>query len=153
MIILPDAIFRLVLMTLLAGLGLCVFAAAAKASLGRSEEVALLWAISQIESGGRTGAIGRDGEFTAYQFKLSTWQAYTRQSPAAAAKRPALADEVAARHLSWLRERLKKAGLPVTPYALALAWNAGARTVIEGRTLPRHRDYAERVVALMEGKI
>lgn len=54
-------------------------------------------------------------------------------------------DAVAAEHYEWLRRGLERAGMPATPYNIALAWNGGLRTVLRGRAGAATRDYAMRV--------
>ncbi len=58
------------------------------------------------------------------------------------------ADEVAVKHYEWLKRGLESAGLPATPYTIALAWNGGLRAAVKGRTPAVARDYAERVANL-----
>jgi hypothetical protein len=89
----------------------------------------LLWAIAAVETGHKPRP-GRSGETGAHQMM-----------PAAIRD-----NGTPQRHLAWLARHLPNP----TPYRLALAWNAGLTATIEGRTLPRHHDHAQRVVNVYE---
>lgn len=87
----------------------------------------LLDAIAMVETGGRPRP-GKSGERGAHQMM-----------PAAIRD-----NGTPERHLAWLARHLPDP----TPYRLALAWNAGLTRTLEGRTLPRHHDHAQRVANL-----
>ena len=96
-------------------LGLCL-AGAARVSLApaRLDEARFLRAVVVVEDArGRRGAAG---EFTPYQFRWSTWRAYTDASRADAARNPALADAVAGAHLDWIKRSLAVEGVRVDAY-------------------------------------
>jgi hypothetical protein len=108
-----------------------------------------LYAIRQVESGGRYDApVGRLGELGAYQFRREVWFQHTC-APFSQA-RTAFADEVAARHYRWIGDSLRAAGLPLTPWNLAAAWNCGVTGVRTGRIPRKTRDYAFRVQNIVE---
>ena len=48
-------------------------------------------------------------------------------------------------HYEWLRAGLKRNGLEVTSYNIALAWNAGLSAAVKGRAPRAAKFYAERV--------
>jgi len=108
-----------------------------------------LYAIRLVESGDRyDGPCGKGGELGPYQFRYTVWRQYTT-APFAEA-RTALADQVAAQHYRWIARRLQSHGVPATHWNIAAAWNSGVRAVITGRIPACTRDYATRVVNLME---
>lgn len=57
-------------------------------------------------------------------------------------------DAIAVKHYDWLQRGLEKAGLPVTPYNIALAWNGGLAATIGGRAPAVAHDYASRAANL-----
>jgi hypothetical protein len=124
--------------------GLLSFLVSALASDGAAaDRAATLEAIRNLENPRNLTRPGPRGELGAYQFRAETWRMHTAE-PFARALDRATADRVAERHYEWLRRGLARAGLPVSPYNIALAWNSGLGAVVSGRA-PRvaHR-YAER---------
>jgi hypothetical protein len=103
------------------------------AAVLRADDAALLRAIAEVETGNHPRT-GRAGERGVHQM-----------GPAA---RSDHATPLA--HLHWLVTTLRAGGEIPTPFVLALAWNAGATAVLEGRTTARQRDYAARVRNLYE---
>ncbi len=57
-------------------------------------------------------------------------------------------DDVAVKHYEWLKRGLEQAGMPVTPYNIALAWNGGLEAVVLGHSPAVARDYAQRAANL-----
>jgi hypothetical protein len=55
---------------------------------------------------------------------------------------------IAVKHYEWLKRGLEAAGLPASPYNIALAWNGGLSAVISGRSPAIAHDYARRAVNL-----
>lgn len=113
----------------------------------------VLYAIRQVESGDRyfDCPIGRHGEQGPYQFRREVWRQYTR-APFRQA-RTGLADTVALRHYSWLLQELQRGGLEPTVWQVAAAWNGGVEAVLSGRLAPATRDYANRVVNIVESEV
>jgi hypothetical protein len=108
-----------------------------------------LHAIRLVESGDRyDGPCGKAGELGPYQFRLAVWRQYT-SAPFSQAQ-TAFADHVAANHYFWIARRLRTGGVPATSWNIAAAWNSGVRAVLSGRIPASSRDYATRVVNLME---
>ena len=109
---------------------------------------AFLKATRMRESGGHSGKIGHKGERGAYQFRYITWRQYSHRPFRDA--HTAAADTVAHRHLEWISEGLARLGLAVTPYRLAVAWNAGLDALERGQISPATIEYATAVAALTE---
>ena len=61
-----------------------------------------------------------------------------------------MSDDVAIKHYEWLKRGLEGAGLPATPYYIALAWNGGLDAAVLGRAPAVARDYAERAANLAD---
>jgi hypothetical protein len=59
-----------------------------------------------------------------------------------------VSDTIAVKHYEWLKRGLEAAGVPATPYNIALAWNGGLSAVISGRSPRVAHDYAQRAVNL-----
>jgi len=57
-------------------------------------------------------------------------------------------DDVAVKHYEWLKHGLESAGLPATPYNIALAWNGGLDAAVLGRSPAVAHDYAQRAANL-----
>jgi len=91
---------------------------------------------------------GRFGEQGPYQFRREVWNQYTR-APFARA-RTSFADEVAIQHYQWIATRLRSHGIAPTSWRVAAAWNGGVESVVSGRVPRATRDYASRVVNLVE---
>jgi hypothetical protein len=130
-------------------LTLCLGFCAASSSLSAEEAdpTATLAAIHMIENPRNLTRPGPCGELGAYQFRATTWRAYTDEPFTRALDRQ-LSDEVARRHFEWLRQRLEAAHVPVTSYNIALAWNGGVQAAISGRAPRAARWYAERAANL-----
>lgn len=102
-----------------------------------------LHAIHTLENPYNVTRPGPRGELGAYQFRESTWRRYTDEPFARALDRD-LSDKVAVSHYEWLRAEFQRAGLPVTTYNIALAWNGGLTSVLTGRASKAAHDYAQR---------
>ncbi len=103
-----------------------------------------LQAIHWVENPHDSLKPGPCGELGAYQFREGTWRMHT-QVPFRQAIDRKHADAVAIRHYEWIKRGLVRAGLPVTPYHVALAWNGGLSATLRGRVSAATRNYAERV--------
>ncbi len=108
---------------------------------------ATLEAIHQLENPHDLSRPGPRGELGAYQFRLATWRMHTRESFQRALDRP-VSDSVANKHYDWLKRGLEGAGLPATPYHIALAWNGGLSAAIAGKSPLAAHDYAARAANL-----
>lgn len=108
---------------------------------------ATLEAIRMLENPRGLETPGPHGELGVYQFREATWRQYT-SAPFAQAIDRQLSDRVAEQHYDWLKSRLEANGVAVTPYTIALAWNAGIGAVVRGRQSPAAIDYAMRASAL-----
>lgn len=108
---------------------------------------ATLEAIHQIENPRELIRPGLYGELGAYQFRRTTWEMHTK-APFGMAINRSVSDQVALLHYDWISRGLAAAGKPVTPYHVALAWNAGLRSAISGRAPPSALAYAERAANL-----
>lgn len=105
--------------------------------------------IAVVERAPGSSARGRKGERGPYQLTLAVWRQHTRL-PYDLAEHEIYARPVAVAHLTWLRDNLRRRGLAINSYNLALAWNAGLTAAVTGRTKPSHRDYASRVRNLVD---
>ncbi len=102
---------------------------------------AMLAALSAVESGNNNRAVGRCGERSAWQIMPRTWARYTRHPHLLASQRQDIAREVAAKHLDWLMETLRRSQAHCEPEMIAAAWRHGpglAPTFVRS-------DYAKRV--------
>ncbi|MCR6657277.1 MAG: hypothetical protein NVV63_16035 [Opitutus sp.] len=126
--------------------GVLGFGEAAAADYGRYET---LEAIHCVENPFNSTRPGRYGELGAYQFREATWKMHSREPFIRALERP-VSDQVAIRHYEWLRRELRRHGLPVTTYNIAVAWNAGVTALVKGRAPRRAHDYARRVTNLAQ---
>lgn len=113
-------------------------------SVQAGERWETLQAIHWVENPHNSARPGPCGELGAYQFRESTWRMHT-QVPFRQAIDRKHADAVAVRHYEWIKRGLVRAGLPVTPYHVALAWNGGLTATVRGRVSAATRNYAERV--------
>jgi len=108
-----------------------------------------LYAIREVETGNvydcKPGRLGEQGP---YQFRREVWTHYTN-APFADA-RTGFADRVALEHYQWIAERLRSNGLTPTQWRIAAAWNGGVEAVISGRVPRASRNYATRVMNLVE---
>jgi len=107
-----------------------------------------LRAINYVENPTNHTRVGRFGELGPYQFRPTTWRMHTRKPFRLAADR-ATADEVAAAHYEWIKQKLQAAGVRASAYNIAMAWNSGVDNVINGRAPNVSYNYAERVVNLV----
>jgi hypothetical protein len=108
-----------------------------------------LQAIHLVENPRDLTRPGPAGELGAYQFRSKTWAQHSTR-PFRDALVRAYSDEVALAHYDWLCAGLRRNGVAVTPYNIALAWNAGLTAVVKGRVPRTARSYAERVNNLAE---
>lgn len=108
---------------------------------------ATLEAIHKLENPRNLTKPGRHGELGAYQFRPSTWRMHTTV-PFSRALDRSTSDEVAIKHYEWLTRGLRSAGMPVTPYNIALAWNSGLTATVKGRSPRVAHQYAERAMNL-----
>jgi hypothetical protein len=113
---------------------------------------AILAAIAQVETGDHNTAIGARGELSAWQMTYATWKLHTPIPFHLAHDNRSIAESVALQHLRWLRHLLECSGLPATPENLAIAWNAGVAVVGTDHVPASTRDYAARVVAILEDR-
>lgn len=98
-----------------------------------------LRAVALVESGDNPRAIGAAGERGRFQM-----------APAVVASCGGFGLREAERHERWIERQFDRARVPVVPFNLALAWNAGASAVLHGRAPEQSYRYACRVVAVME---
>ena len=115
---------------------------------GATDRASTLEAIRNLENPRNLTRPGPCGELGPYQFRAATWRMHTTL-PFAQALDRATADRVAVRHYEWIKRGLAEAGMAVSPYNIALAWNGGLAAAVAGKS-PRvtHR-YAERAVNLV----
>ena len=59
-----------------------------------------------------------------------------------------MSDAVAVKHYEWLKRGLESAGMPATPYNIALAWNGGLAAATAGTSPSVAHRYAERAANL-----
>jgi hypothetical protein len=109
-----------------------------------SERWETLQAIHWVENPHNSPKAGPCGELGAYQFREQTWRMHT-QMPFKRALERSLADAVAVKHYEWIKRGLIRAGMPVSPYHVALAWNGGLAATVRGRVPAAAHNYAERV--------
>lgn len=108
-----------------------------------------LQAINWVENPHDSTRVGPHGELGPYQFRLSTWRAYTKKPFACAVIRKD-ADEVAVKHYDWIKRSLERSGIKATPFNIALAWNAGLSQVIKGTAPESSYVYARHVTNLVD---
>ncbi len=119
------------------------------AAAGAASPPDFLHAIRLVESGDRYDTPpGTAGELGPYQFRSAVWRQHT-DAPFSRAGTP-YADTVAVRHYRWIVSRLGRNGIEATDWNIAAAWNGGVRAVVSGRIPAPTRDYATRVVNLIE---
>ena len=114
-------------------------------SLSAAERWETLQAIHLIENPHNSSQPGAHGELGAYQFRRATWRMHTGK-PFQQALNRAQADAVAVAHYDWLCTQLRRQGVAVTTYNIAMAWNAGVGSVASGRAPRASRQYAQRVL-------
>lgn len=120
--------------------------ATASASTERAE---VLRAINWVENPTNHARRGAHGELGPYQFRAQTWQLHTRKSFSLAVIREH-ADEVAVKHYEWIKRGLERAGIDPNPYNIAMAWNSGLGSVLNGKVPDVTYNYAQRVSNLVE---
>ncbi|MGA3006521.1 MAG: hypothetical protein ABSE59_01390 [Opitutaceae bacterium] len=108
-----------------------------------------LEAIHWVENPHNSTRLGPHGELGPYQFRQSTWRMYSRRPFYEAINRE-YSDEVAVKHYEWLKQGLENAGIEITPYNIAMAWNAGLDAVIGKHVPMTSHAYAEQVTNLVE---
>ena len=108
---------------------------------------ATLEAIHMLENPRNVTRRGSYGELGAYQFRPTTWKMHT-SVPFHRALDRKVSDVVAVKHHDWLRRGLEKAGIPATPYFIALAWNSGLTAAVTGKAPSAAHDYASRAANL-----
>jgi hypothetical protein len=108
---------------------------------------ATLEAIHQLENPRNSPKPGARGELGAYQFRVTTWRMHTTLPFRRALERE-LSDFVAVRHYEWLKRGLERAGMRVSTYNIALAWNGGLEAAIRGRAPRAAHVYADRAANL-----
>ncbi|MDB6170002.1 MAG: hypothetical protein JWM88_2866 [Verrucomicrobia bacterium] len=113
-------------------------------TVSASERWETLEAIHWVENPHNSDRPGRFGELGAYQFREGTWRMHT-SVPFYRANERKSSDEVAVRHYEWIKNGLVRAGIEITPYTIALAWNGGLTAAIRGNVTVGTRDYAARV--------
>ncbi len=111
---------------------------------GASERWETLQAIHWVENPRNSPKPGPRGELGAYQFREQTWRMHT-QVPFGRAIERTHSDAVAVKHYEWIKRGLDRAGLEITPYNIAMAWNGGLAATVKGHAPAAARDYAERV--------
>jgi hypothetical protein len=104
----------------------------------------ILMAIHLVENPNNSVKLGSRGELGPYQFRPGTWQMHTDKPFYLAADKQE-SDAVAQKHYEWITRGLTRAGLAVTPYSIALVWNAGLKATIQNKVPSSSRNYAMRV--------
>lgn len=104
-------------------------------------------AIKEVETGGRLGAVGRNGERGPWQISATVWRQHSRES-FWRAHNYAASRAVARQHFDWIEQQMQRAGVMPTPGLMAVAWNAGLSSVIRGRWSQSTDEYATRVANL-----
>lgn len=121
------------------------------------DEMRLLRAIAEVESGATNLSrpmkrVGRNGERSAWQFMPHTWSEYTSTPFAHASTNATVAHLIAQMHLRRLRLELETSKVAATPFAIAVAWNAGPSAVSKNTVPASTWKYAVRVVNLYEAR-
>jgi soluble lytic murein transglycosylase-like protein len=112
------------------------------------DKESFLRAISEVETGGNSRAIGRAGERGMYQFSRQTWRQHTSRS-FHDAHNPLVSKQIARMHFDWLEAGFRRNGRTPNSYMMAAAWNAGLSRTLSGR-IPRSTvDYAKRVTNIV----
>lgn len=132
-----------ILLLVLVGSGLV---ATADAGTDRAE---VLRAINWVENPTNHTRPGAHGELGPYQFRAKTWQLHTRKSFHLAVIREH-ADEIAVKHYEWIKRGLERAGIDPNPFNIAMAWNSGLGSVVNGKVPAVTYNYAQRVSNLVE---
>lgn len=116
-----------------------------------AERAETLRAINWVENPTNHARCGSKGELGPYQFRPQTWRLHTNRPFSLATVREH-ADEVAIKHYEWIKGQLSKAGIDPSPFNIALAWNSGVGSVLNGRVPTVSYNYAERVTNLVESQ-
>ncbi len=132
-------------MFLLVGI-VSLFAAPSALAAGRW---ATLEAIHNLENPRNLTRPGPYGELGAYQFRANTWKLHTKV-PFYRANDRRESDAVAVAHYEYLKRGLERNGMPANVYMIALAWNSGLDSTINGRAPRSAHDYARRAENLAE---
>lgn len=103
----------------------------------------ILEVIHKLENPHNVATTGPCGELGAYQFRAATWRMHT-SLPFQHAVNRVTSDSIAIKHYEWIKRGLEAAGVPATPYFIALAWNGGLAAAISGRAPAVAHDYAQR---------
>lgn len=110
-----------------------------------------LSAIRQVEGVKDPAKRGDAGELGYHRITPEVWAQHTTAPFIWAGTDEALELYVAQVHLDWLERGLvARHGPHVSPYWLALAWNAGLTAALRGETTAEQRDYARRVQNLCQ---
>ncbi len=120
-------------------------------ALADAERADVLRAINWVENPTNHTRRGAHGELGPYQFRANTWRLHTRKSFNLAVIREH-ADEVAMQHYEWIKRGLQRAGVDPHPYNIALAWNSGLGSVLNGKVPAVTYNYAQRVTNLVESQ-
>lgn len=104
-------------------------------------------AVKEVETGGRLGAVGRNGERGPWQFTPAVWRQHSRESFWKAHNYP-MSRHVARCHFDWIATRLSANGVIPTPQLIAAAWNCGVSATVSGRIPKSTQSYASRVTNL-----
>lgn len=96
------------------------------------------------------GRDGKHGERGPYQITRAVWALHMPGVSFAEARIEAVARICAQRHLAYLTTGLRASGVDVTPWTLALAWNAGLAGATRGTAPVRAYHYASAVEALYQ---
>lgn len=109
----------------------------------------MLWALALVETPhgvpARPGPAGETG-----RWQLTPAVRHDRGAELRA-RGEAVTDEAIAREqLLWLARGLERRGVPVTPFNLAVAWNAGLNRYTSGKAPVRAYEFARRVENLAE---
>jgi hypothetical protein len=105
----------------------------------------LLWALSQLESGGNDQAHGRHGELGRFQPLPATWREATN-APFSQATNPSTASAVV---LNVIETRTKQNAPELNPARFAIAWHCPAK-LDGGKLTAEQRDYIQRFVNLYQ---
>ena len=117
------------------------------------EQDSLLWAISQVESGGNDHAVGRSGEVSRYQIKKMVWRKYSRTRNYS---NPSESRRVAIEHLKTLERTFRsELGEAPTELDLAVMWQSGFDGYRKSYCNPERmrseqRDRLRRIINLIE---
>jgi hypothetical protein len=86
---------------------------------------ALLAALADVESGNDPHAIGKLGERSAWQIMPGSWAMHSRFPHRIASERPDIARAVAALHLDWTMETLRRRQVRLDVELIAAGWRHG----------------------------